>query len=83
VQLPTNIDEIASFLSGINPHLSQETVCTLFADHVDHHVAQIKKFQDKDYAGEEKLWPAMEHHGYIIADALAAALAKQCPDKFS
>ncbi|MDH5195087.1 MAG: hypothetical protein OEW32_15475, partial [Nitrospira sp.] len=78
----SNVDEIASFFSGINPHLSKEAVRTLFAAHVDQHVAQIHKFQDKDYAGEEESWPGMEHQIYVIADTLAAALVKQFPNKF-
>jgi len=81
-QLALNIDEIAVFFSGINPHLSKDAVRGLFATHVDHHVAQITKFQDGDYAGEEEAWPAMEHHIYVIADALTAALVKQFPRKF-
>lgn len=80
MQLTTNIGEIASFFIGMNPHLSKEAVRTLFADHVDHHVAQIKKFQDKDYAGEEEIWPATEHHIYVIADTLPAAVVKQLPN---
>ncbi len=82
-QFALNTDEIAAFFSGINPHLSKDTVRSLFAAHVDHHVAQIDKFQDKDYAGEEETWPVMEHHVYGIADALAAALVKQFPTKFN
>lgn len=81
-QLSTNTDDIALFLSGANPHLSKDTVRELFATHVDHHVAQINKFQARDYAGEEESWPTMEHHIYVIADALAAALVKQFPNKF-
>ena len=81
-QLASNIDEIAAFFSGINPHLSKEAVRTLFATHIDHHVAQINKFQDKDYAGEEETWPGMEHHIYVIADTLTTALVKQFPKKF-
>ncbi len=81
-QLALNIDEIAAFFSGINPHLSKDAVRGLFATHVDHHVAQITKFQDSDYAGEEETWPAMEHHIYVIADALTAAVVKQFPTKF-
>jgi hypothetical protein len=79
----SNTDEIATFLSGINPHLPKDTVRGLFATHVDHHVAQIDKFQARDYAGEEAAWPGMQHHIYDIADALTAALAKQFPTKFS
>jgi hypothetical protein len=50
---------------------------------VDHHVAQIAKFQARDYTGEEETWQGMQHHIYDIADALTAALAKQFPGKFS
>lgn len=82
VQLTSNIDEIATFLSGVNPHLPKDTVRALFATHVDQHVAQIAKFQARDYAGEEETWPTMEHHIYVIADTLAAALVKQFPNKF-
>lgn len=78
----SNTDEIAAFLSGINPHLSKDAVRGLFTTHVDHHVAQINKFQDKDYVGEEETWPVMEHHVYVIADALTTAMVKQFPSKF-
>jgi hypothetical protein len=44
-------------------------------------VAQINKFQDKDYAGEEETWPVMEHHIYVIADTLTTALVKQFPKR--
>jgi hypothetical protein len=67
----------------MNPHLSKEAVRSLFTTHVDHHVAQINKFQDKEYASEEETWPVMEHHVYVIADTLAAAVVKQFPTKFS
>ena len=79
----SNTDKIAAFLSGANPHLPKDTVRSLVATHVDHHVAQIIKFQERDYAGEEETWPVMQHHVYLIADALTAALAKQFPAKFS
>ncbi len=79
----SNAEEIAAFLSGANPHLTKDAVRGLIATHVDHHVAQITKFQERDYAGEEEIWPVMQHHVYVIADALTAALAKQFPAKFS
>ncbi|MFO0699597.1 MAG: hypothetical protein U0236_10225 [Nitrospira sp.] len=82
-QLTSNIDEIATFFSEINPHPSMEAVRSLFTTHVDLHVAQINKFQDKEYASEEETWPAMEHHVYVIADALTTAVVKQFPAKFS
>lgn len=79
----SNTDAIATFLSGINPHLSYGTIRGLLATHVEHHVGQITKFQARDYAGEEETWPVLQHHVYVIADALTAALAKQFPTKFS
>lgn len=82
VELASITDEIATFLSGINPHLPKATIRSLFATNIDHHVAQINKIQNKDYAGEEELWPRMEHHSYVIADTLTAGLAKQFPKKF-
>lgn len=82
VEFGSNTNEIANFLSGINPHLSKDTVRTLFATKVDYHVTQIAKFQGHDYADEEETWSAMEHHVYVIADLLSAALVKQFPTKF-
>jgi hypothetical protein len=78
----SNNEEIAAFLSGINPHLSKETVRSLFAAHDADIHDHINKLQDKDYAGEEETWPAMEHHVYVIADTLAAAVVKQFPKRF-
>ena len=77
-----NTDEIATFFSEINPQLSKDAVRGLFATHVDHHIAQIAKFQERDYAGEEESWPQMEHHIYVIADTLTTAIVKQFPKKF-
>lgn len=79
----SNTDKIAAFLSGANPHLPKDTVRSLVSTHVDHHVAQIIRIQERDYAGEKEIWPVMQHHVYVIADALTAALAKQFPAKFS
>lgn len=81
-QLASNTEAIATFFSEVNPHLSKDAVGALFATHVGHQVAQITKFQGGDYAGEEEIWPAMEHHVYVIADTLATALVKQFPEKF-
>lgn len=76
-------DKIAAFFNGVNPHLSKDTVQGLFAVHGNHHIAQITQFQARDYAGEEVTWQMMQHHVYVIADTLTAALAKQFPAKFS
>jgi hypothetical protein len=81
-QLLKNAVDIATFLSGANPHLPKETLLGLFQAHGGHHITQIQQLKAKDYEAEAKTWGDMSQHIYAIADALADALAKQFPDKF-
>jgi len=81
-QLIGNAGEIASFLSSANPYLPKDTVEGLLQAHGGHHIAQIQQLQAKDYAGEAQTWADMSQHMYVIADALADALARQFPAKF-
>ena len=80
--LTSNVDEIATFLSGANPNLPFETLKSLLLAHGGHHVQQIQQIKAKQYAEEARTWSAMKDHMYVIADALTGALAKQFPDKF-
>ena len=82
-KLGANAEEIAKFLSGANPNLPLETLRSLLVAHGGHHVQQINQLRAKDYAGEAQTWDAMRQHMYVIADALAGAIAKQFPAKFS
>jgi len=81
--LASNADEIADFLSHLNPYLHKDTVRSLVATHGAHHVLQINQYKAKDYAPLGATWPMMRQHIYVIADTLTTALAKQFPDKFS
>ncbi|HET9663358.1 MAG TPA: hypothetical protein VFP00_03955 [Burkholderiales bacterium] len=81
-QLVDNAGEIATFLSGANPNWPVDTLRGLLTAHGSHHVKQIQQFQAKQYEEEAKTWSAMTSHMYVIADALAAGLAKQFPEKF-
>ncbi|MGV8943198.1 hypothetical protein [Thermomonas sp.] len=81
--LDANAGAIAKFLSGANPNLPEETVLGLMLAHGAHHVAQVKLIMSGDTAGEATEWTAMQGHMDMIADALAAAIAKQFPDKAS
>ena len=81
-RLLSNAGEIATFLSSANRFLSKETVEGLLQAHGGHHIAQIQQLQAKDYAGEAKTWADMTQHMYVIADALAGAIAKQFPAMF-
>ena len=81
--LSGNATEIARFLSEANPNLPFDTLNGLLLAHGGHHVQQIQQVQSKQYADEAKTWEAMKRHMYVIADALAGAIAKQFPKQFS
>ena len=81
--LSGNATEIAQFLSGANPNLPFDTLNGLLLAHGGHHVQQIQQVQSKQYAQEAQTWEAMKRHMYVIADALAGAIAKQFPKQFS
>ncbi|RPH75820.1 MAG: hypothetical protein EHM80_15665 [Nitrospiraceae bacterium] len=81
--LASNADEIADFLSHLNPYLQKDIVRGLIATHGAHHVLQINQYKTKDYAPLGATWPMMRQHVYVIADTMTTALAKQFPSKFS
>jgi hypothetical protein len=81
--LTGNATEIARFLSGANPNLPFDTLQGLLIGHGGHHLQQIQQFKGKQYAQEAQTWEAMKNHMYVIADALAGAIARQFPAKFS
>jgi hypothetical protein len=81
--LTGNATEIAKFLSGANPNLPFDTLNGLLLAHGGHHIQQNQQLKGKQYAQEAQTWEAMKKHMYVIADALAGAIAKQFPAKFS
>jgi hypothetical protein len=81
-RLTANAGEIATFLSGANPNWPEDTLRALLIAHGAHHVQQIQQLEAKQYEQEALTWSGMKDHMYVIADALAAGLAKQFPDKF-
>ena len=81
--LTANASEIAKFLAGANPNLPENDVRGLLLAHGAHHAQQIQQVMAGDTTGEAATWSAMQKHMDAIADALAAAIAKQFPDKAS
>ncbi|HSR65305.1 MAG TPA: hypothetical protein VLM17_06875 [Xanthomonadaceae bacterium] len=79
--LTSNAGEIAKFLAGANPNLPEDTLRGLLLAHGAHHAQQIQQVMGGDMKGEATTWKAMQAHMDTIADALAAAIAKQFPDK--
>ena len=82
-RLASNAEDIADFLSQVNPFLPKDTVRSLIAAHGAHHVLQINQHKAKDYAQLKETWPMMRQHVYLIADTLTTALVKQFPNQFS
>ena len=80
--LTGNAGEIAKFLSGANPNLPFDTLNGLLLAHGGHHIQEIQQLHGKQYGEEAQTWEAMKQHMYVIADALAGAIAKQFPAKF-
>jgi hypothetical protein len=81
--LNANAAAIAKFLAGANPNLPEDTVHGLMLAHGAHHSQQVNLILADNTAGEAEEWAAMQTHMDMIADALAAAIAKQFPDKAS
>jgi hypothetical protein len=78
-----NAGDIAKFLAGANPNLPEDAVRGLMLAHGAHHSSEIDLIMKGDTAGEATEWTAMQAQMDTIADALAAAIARQFPDKAS
>ena len=81
--LNTNAEQIAAFLSGANPNLPKNAVLGLLQAHGGHHIGQIQELSAGKFDAEAAIWNDMKDHMYVVADALADALAKQFPNKFA
>ena len=79
--LTKNAGEISVFLAGANPYLPADAVRGLLLAHGAHHAAQIDEIMSGNLKAEQTTWTAMQAHMDVIADAMAAAIAKQFPDK--
>ncbi|GGK10129.1 hypothetical protein [Luteimonas terricola] len=81
--LTANAGQIASFLAGANPNWPEDTLKGMLLAHGAHHSQQVNLILADDTAGEAAEWTAMQSHMDMIADALAAGIARQFPDKAS
>lgn len=81
--LVANAKAISEFLSGANPHLPKNVLSSMLLAHGGHHVKQNEQLAKGDLTGEARTWEEMKTHIYAISDALAGAIAKQFPAKFS
>ena len=76
-------DDFGAFLASANPNLPKSVV----ADLVKHHVVTLKEVIDVQATGDQaKAWKSVRTaagHMGKIADPLAAAIAKQFPQRFA
>ncbi|UFS70396.1 hypothetical protein LPW11_21320 [Geomonas sp. RF6] len=81
-RLMQNAGEISTFMAQKNPYWVKETLLPLFTAHASHHMVQIENFHVRNYGAEARVYVEMKRHVYMIADAMAAGIAKQFPKKF-
>jgi hypothetical protein len=76
------IQGITKLLSGANPNLPAATVTQVFTEHVQELEGALDSYAAKDYATTYSTQVKAIDHMFMSGDALAAAIAKQFPDKF-
>lgn len=82
IEISTNAQALAAFLSSANPYLPEPTLMGMLTAHGGHHMTQIDQFASGDITGEAQTWHRMREHMLALADALSAALVKQFPESF-
>jgi hypothetical protein len=75
-------NDIDALLTGANPNLPKGSVAKLFEAHVMHLTGVEDALAAKDDAKAYSMLHEAAHQSQEIGDALAAAIAKQFPDKF-
>lgn len=74
--------QIATFLSGANPNLSNAAVQQTFQTHIDQLTGALDAYAGKDYAKAYSLFDQSHAHMFMTGNTLAGAIAKQFPQKF-
>ncbi len=82
-KLNTYTQDLAKFLSNANPNLDYGGLVALLQGHIGFHKQEIDILAKGDFAAELKIWDHLVDNIVQIADALAAAIVKQFPEKFT
>lgn len=78
-----NADQIATFLSGANPHWPKKDVTDLLALHLKLTKGEAVARLQKDWAADVKAFDEIFTEINTLADALTAGLVAQFPAKFA
>jgi len=74
-----NADEIANFLSSINPYISAETFKKMLYDHLAKTKAEAVARIGKDYVKDIALYDDIENQALKMADTMSNAIIRQFP----
>lgn len=77
-----NADQIAGFLSGINPYISYNDFKKMLYTHLDLTKAEAAAQISQKYAESISLYDRIETQALSMADAMAEGIVRQFPDLF-
>lgn len=72
-----NADEIAAFLSRINPYLNEEEVRKMFYTHLDLTKQEAVTMIEKDYAEDVAIFDEIEAQALQMSDMISEAIIRQ------
>jgi hypothetical protein len=77
-----NADDIARFLSGVNPFLTEQAVREMFYKHLDLTKQEAVFMINKDYQKDIQVYDEIEKLAREMADAISDAMIKHYPTIF-
>lgn len=77
-----NGDEIARFLSSINPYINEESFKKMFYDHLAMTKAEAVARLNKEYPKDIALYDQIENQALLMADTISNGIIKQFPQLF-
>ena len=78
-----NADDIADFLSGANPNLSNSELKDMLHKHLEFVTAQVVARINKNWKADVEAYDKGEDHMIKFADVLSEGIIKQFPEKLS
>lgn len=78
----TNSGEIATFLSGANPHWPRETLRMMLDEHLRLTTEEAKARLERRWADDVRAFDQILGQALHMADALTDGIVKQFPDRF-
>lgn len=77
-----NADQIAAFLSSINPNYQNDVLQDMLYKHLQFLTDQVVARLNSDWKADIKAYDEGEEHMIMFADTLAMGIIKQFPEKF-